>query len=135
MKLGSFSKFIGGLLSLETDKKVTHVHHEVSFIHTHPHGEKTVRIVKGQIINDFVIDYSKTLKEIKVELEQLLVFWLMTYAEKVIEQIGRFPKPDEIEVYEGSNHIDVILKGKGSLGWLTVEDHRATKLKYDFVNN
>ena len=129
MKLGFLSKFNGGLLPVNNDKKETHVPHQVSFININENGDKTVRIVKGQLINDFIIDYSKPLDEIKDELDQLLDYWLMTYSEKVIQQIGRFPKSEEIEVYEGSNHIDIILVGKGSLDWLTVEDHFATKLK------
>lgn len=129
MKLGFLSKFNSGLLPVINEKKTTHVPHQVSFIHTDANGDKTVRIVKGELINDFVIDYSKPLDEIKGELDQLLDYWLMAYSEKVIQQIGRFPKSEEIEVYEGSNHIDIILVGKGSLDWLTVEDHYATKLK------
>lgn len=132
MKLGFLNKFInkftGGQLPVDVEQKANHVHREVFFIYTAPHGGKTVRTIKGKLINDFAIDYSKPLSEIKEEVEQLLDFWIGTYSDEVIKQIGMFPKSGEIAVYEGGNHIDIILQGKGSLGWLTVADHYASKL-------
>lgn len=124
--LGIFKR---GSLPVESDKKTIHIPNQVSFINADENGTKSVRIVKGQLINDFIIDYKKPLSEIKEELDQLLDYWLMTYSEKVIQQIGRFPKVGEVAVYEGGSHIDIILEGQGSLGWLTVEDHYATKLR------
>lgn len=129
MKQSFLNKFISGLLPTKVEPKAVDVQREVSFIHTHPHGERTVRMVKGKLINDFLIDYSKPLGEIKEELEQLIDFWMATNSKDVIEQLGKFPKSGEVAVHEGSNHIDVILCGKGSLGWLTVADHFASKLK------
>lgn len=129
MKLDFLSIFNRFRLPVENVKKATHTPTQVSFINTAENGIKTVRIVKGLLINNFIIDYSKPLDEIKEELEQLLDYWLMTYSEEVIQQIGRFPNHEEVSIYQGSNHIDIILVGKGSLGWLTIEDHYATKLK------
>lgn len=129
MKLDFLSIFNRGRLPVGNAKKTIHTPTQVSFINTAENGVKSVRVVKGQLINDFIIDYSKPLDEIKEELEQLLDYWLMTYSEEVIQQIGRFPKHEEVSIYEGGNHIDIILVGKGSLGWLTIEDHYATKLK------
>lgn len=124
MKHGFLTKFLSGLLP---NQEVS-VQREISFIHTHPHGERTVRVVKGKLVNDFLIDYSKSLEEIKEELEQLLDFWMASNTDDVIKQLGTFPKSGEVAVHSGSNHIDVILCGKGSLGWLTVADHYASKL-------
>lgn len=129
MKLDFLSIFNRGRLPVGNAKKAAHTPTQVSFINTAENGVKTVRIVKGLLINDFIIDYSKPLDDIKEELEQLLDYWLSTYSENVIQQIGRFPKLDEISIYQGGNHIDIILVGKGSLGWLTIEDHYTTKLK------
>lgn len=131
MKQNFLNIFKGGLFPARNENKVTHIPNQVSFIHTDENGVKTVRVVKGQLINDFIIDYTKPLGEIKEELDQLLDYWLMTYSEEVIRQIGRFPKSEEVSIYEGGSHIDIILVGQGSLGWLTIEDHYATKLKND----
>lgn len=120
-----------GKLPVGNEKNLIHVPNQVSFINTDENGVKTVRVIKGQLINDFIIDYRKPLNEIKEELDQLLDYWLMTYSEEVIHQIGRFPKSEEVSIYEGGNHIDIILVGQGSLGWLTIEDHYASKLKHD----
>ena len=130
MKLNFFSMFNRGQLPVVNNKKTIHTPNEVSFINTDKNGFKSVRVIKGQLINDFIIDYTKPLNEIKEELEQLLDYWLMTYSDTVIQQIGRFPKPEEVSIYEGGSHIDIILVGHGSLGWLTIEDRHTTKLKY-----
>ena len=129
MKLVFLNRFFRHQLPVNVDKKASHVPRQFSFLHTNPNGEKSVRVIEGKLINDFVIDYSKPLGEIKDELEYLLNFWMASYSNQVIEQIGRFPDSSEIAVHEGSNHIDVILVGKGSLGWLTVRNHYASKLK------
>lgn len=129
MKLLFLKRFFRQQLPVNVDKKAAHVPRQFSFLHTNPNGEKSVRVVEGKLINDFVIDYSKPLSEIKDELEYLLNFWIASYCDEVIEQIGRFPDPSEIAVHEGSNHIDIILVGKGSLEWLTVRNHYASKLK------
>nr|KAB1665061.1 hypothetical protein F8B05_19340 [Acinetobacter baumannii] len=110
------------------DPQANRVHRQVSFIQTHGNGSKTVRIVEGKLLNDFMIDYSKPLGEIKDELEQLLDYWNIEYSEYIKSQLGYFPRVEEIIVYEGSNHIDIVLKGKGTLGWLSVKDHFTTTM-------
>lgn len=126
--LNFLSKFIGGLSSMGVDPQANRVHRQVSFIQTHADGSKTVRIVEGKLLNDFMIDYSKPLSEIKDELEQLLDYWKMEYSEYIKSQLGYFPDAKEIFVHVGSNHIDIVLKGKGTLGWLSVKDHFATTM-------
>jgi len=129
MRLSIFNKFFGGHIPVNSNQKTEHAPRQFSFLHTSQNDEKSVRIVEGKLINDFVIDYSKSLGEIAEELRYLLNFWMASHSDEVIEQIGRFPNSKEIAVYEGSNHIDVILVGKGSLDWLTVINHYAVKLK------
>lgn len=126
--LNFLSKFIGGLTSVGVDPQANRVHRQVSFIQTHANGSKTVRIVEGKLLNDFMIDYSKPLGEIKDELEQLLDYWKMEYSEYIKSQLGRFPRPEEIYVHKGGDHIDIALKGEGSLGWLSVKDNFATTM-------
>ena len=128
MKLGIFNKFFARGLPVHGNQKTQQPPRRFTFLHTMPNGEKSVRVVEGKLINDFAIDYSKPLSEIKDELEYLLNYWIASHSDEVIEQIGRFPSPKEIAVHEGSNHIDVILVGKGSLDWLTVMNHYAAKL-------
>lgn len=127
MKSSLLNKLFGRQFGLGVGNP-NHVQREISMIHTGVDGTKYVRIVKGKLLNDFIIDYSKPLTEIKAELEQLLDYWTMTYSEEVIEQIGYFPKSGEIKVHEGSSHIDIILGGKGSLDWFRIEDHHASML-------
>lgn len=94
------------------------------FTHTKPDGVKVVRVVKGKLKDSFLIDYTKSLEEIHAEVDQLLRFWIGNNVETIIEQLGEFPNTGDIGVHAGGNHIDIVWYGKGSLGWLTVLNHR-----------
>lgn len=128
MKLGNLFNKLFGENSEQITPSKPNSHREVSFIHTKPHGEKTVRIVSGTLLNDFIIDYEKPLEEIALEVEQLLDYWTMQHSDEVIAQIGYFPKAGEIKVHIGGKHIDVVLNGVGSLDWFRVADHHTTTL-------
>lgn len=101
---------------------------QLYFIHTKPNGEKVVRIVSGILADEFMLDYSKSISELRIDVEQLLDYWVGSNVRKIEEQLGKFPKSEDIGVHQGSNHIDVVFFGKGSLGWLTIADHYASKL-------
>ena len=82
------------------------------------------RIVYGKLVNSFELDYSKSLSELKLDIELSLnalsrsSFW---------KSIKFFNK--DVIVHQGSNHLDVVDNGEGSLGWLRVEDHYVSTSK------
>lgn len=116
---------INRLLNRQTPTVATPLHpKEWYFTHTKPDGVKVARVVKGKLKESFLIDYTKSLEEIHAELDQLLRFWIGNNVETIIEQLGEFPNTGDIGVYAGGNHIDIVWYGKGSLGWLTVLNHR-----------
>ena len=86
MKLGIFNKFFGRGLPVHGNQKTQQPPSRFTFLHTMPNGEKSVRVVEGKLINDFAIDYSKPLSEIKDELEYLLNYWIASHSDEVIEQ-------------------------------------------------
>ncbi|WP_180113422.1 Arc family DNA-binding protein [Acinetobacter sp. YH12073] len=76
------------------------------------------RIVYGKLVNSFELDYSKSLSELKLDIELSLnalsrsSFW---------KSIKFFNK--NVIVHQGNNHLDVVDNGVGSLNWLIIEDH------------
>lgn len=74
------------------------------------------RIVYGFLASTIDLDYSqKSLSDIGKQIE----FALHSYGRIVPNAFSG----KKIRVYQGSNHLDIINDGVGSMGWLIVEDH------------
>lgn len=83
-----------------------------------PNGEK--RIISGELVEQFDFDYTQELSQLKQDIE----FALSTLQRKKSYWEKLFPFPNkDIIVHQGGHHLDIVDNGKGSLGWLTVEDH------------
>ncbi|MCG3784628.1 hypothetical protein [Delftia acidovorans] len=77
---------------------------------------RVTRVVHGPLAGAVNIDYANhSLDEIESQLKTTLET-LMPYCPDVFE--GR-----NISVYRGGNHLDIVDLGKGSMHWLSVEDH------------
>lgn len=76
------------------------------------------RVVYGKLMNVLDLDYTQDLKRLSVSVE-LALYALQ--ASSVRHRLSTFSK--NVMVYQGNNHIDVVDDGRGSLNWLTVEDH------------
>lgn len=84
-----------------------------------PSGVK--RTVTGKLVSQFGIDYAnENVAELKQDVERCVQ--IMSKSPKVKDRYMFFNK--NILVYAGSNHIDIVDDGKGTLNWLTIEDER-----------
>lgn len=78
------------------------------------------RVIFGKLVNSFQINYKNpNLAEIRDDIEQCLD--ILAHTGSLKERFMFLNK--NVIVYEGNNHIDVVDDGKGSLGWLIIEDH------------
>lgn len=78
------------------------------------------RVIYGTLVNRFDIDYNNpNLSELRDDIDYCINILANTQSLKTMMMF--FNK--EIIVYQGGHHIDVVDNGKGSLGWLTIEDH------------
>lgn len=76
------------------------------------------RLVYGKLLNVLGVDYTQDLSELRDDIR------LSLYALRgasFIQKMAFLNK--EVVVYQGGHHIDIVNDGKGSLGWLRVEDH------------
>lgn len=76
------------------------------------------RLIYGKLVKVLGVDYTQDLSELRDDIE------LSLYAlrgSSFIQKIAFINK--EVIVYQGGHHIDIVNHGKGSLGWLRVEDH------------
>lgn len=76
------------------------------------------RIVRGKLANTFDINYSQGLDELKIEIQLALECLIQTSLKYKFLSLNK-----NVQVYQGGNHLDVIDFGKGSLDWLSIEDH------------
>lgn len=83
-----------------------------------PNGEK--RIISGKLVEQFDLDYTQGLSELKQDIEYALS--VLERNQSLWDNLFTFSGKD-ILVYQGGHHLDIVENGKGSLGWLTVEDH------------
>ena len=83
-----------------------------------PNGEK--RIISGELVEQFDLDYTQELSQLKSDIEFALS--ALQRKKSFWEKLFPFPNKD-IMVYQGGHHLDIVDNDKGSLGWLTVEDH------------
>lgn len=78
------------------------------------------RVVFGKLVNSFDIDYTNpNLTELKGDIEYCLEILENTGSLK--DRFMFFNK--KVDIHQGSNHLDIIDDGVGSLNWLVVEDH------------
>ena len=64
------------------------------------------------------VDYTQDLSKLRDDIELSL---RALREASFIQKIAFINK--EVIVYQGGRHIDIVNHGKGSLGWLRVEDH------------
>ena len=64
------------------------------------------------------LDYTQSLSALRKDIEFALPDLLES-----LSLIDNLTTSGNIRVYEGSNHLDIIVDGKGSLNWLIVENH------------
>lgn len=81
--------------------------------------EKNIkRVIYGKLLKAFNIDFTQDLTVLKQDIERVLDFLRQT---KLKMRLAFMTK--DIFVYQGSNHLDIVNNGVGSLNWLIVEDH------------
>ncbi|MFZ7793187.1 MULTISPECIES: hypothetical protein [Acinetobacter] len=80
------------------------------------------RLIYGKYSHDFDLDYTKSLNDLKSDIEFVLPFWLSLNQNNLINKFN-FPSEETIIVYQGNHHLDIAKNGEGSLYWLRVEDH------------
>lgn len=81
--------------------------------------EKNIkRVIYGKLVNAFDIDFTQDLTNLKQDIELTLNFLKQTRLKMRLAFMTK-----DIFVYQGSNHLDIVNNGVGSLNWLIVEDH------------
>lgn len=76
------------------------------------------RLVYGKFLNAFDLDYTQDLTSLKTDIE-LSLHDLRNSS--LLKKLAFFNK--RVHVHQGSNHLDIVNDGVGSLNWLIVEDH------------
>ena len=76
------------------------------------------RLVYGNLLKAFDLDYTQDLDSLKVDIELSLK---RLYESSLLKRLAFFNK--NVFVYQGDNHLDIVNDGVGSLNWLIVEDH------------
>ena len=80
-------------------------------------NESVIRVIHGDLYEELDIEWDKyDLKELKTMLEILL-----DSHQNDLKSLRR--KGKNIKIYKGSNHIDIVEDGVGSLGILKVLDY------------
>ena len=77
-----------------------------------------IRYVFGSAVHAIDIDYTLPLHELESMLNYAIEILVSTDP-----AFSKFKHKNNIRVYSGNNHIDVIQDGVGSLGLLIIEDH------------
>ena len=80
--------------------------------------EGSRRLVKGKYADLLDLDYAQNLDELYKDINLALPSLLES-----LSLVEKLTMAGDIIVVRGSNHIDIVQDGKGSLGWLTVENH------------
>ncbi|MCP2041149.1 hypothetical protein L1281_001743 [Neisseria sp. HSC-16F19] len=76
------------------------------------------RLVKGKYADILDLDYTQDLEALRQDIELALPSLLEN-----LSLLESLTTSGDIIVYKGGSHIDIVLDGKGSLGWLKVEHH------------
>lgn len=76
------------------------------------------RLIKGKYVDMLDLDYTQDLAELQKDIDVAMPALL-----KNLSIIDDLTVSGKIVVHRGSNHIDVALDGKGSLGWLMIEHY------------
>ena len=84
-----------------------------------PNGYK--RIIYGKYFEQFDLDYEQDLDVLKKDIEFALS--VIEYNRSIFNKFSSLFKSKNIFVYQGGHHLDIIDRDKGSLEWLTIEDH------------
>lgn len=83
------------------------------------------RVVTGDLLNEIDVDYTQSLADLKADIEFILEKIIDIYQSKPKNRMSLNKKiKNEVFVYEGSSHLDIVEHGVGSLGWLFVQDHQ-----------
>lgn len=77
------------------------------------------RLIKGKYADVLDLDYTQDLPELQKDIDLALPTLLDN-----LSMIDNLTTGQNILVYRGGNHIDIVEDGKGSLNWLIVEHHR-----------
>lgn len=76
------------------------------------------RLIFGKYIHVLGLDYTKNLTDLKKDIDLSLSALSRSSFKHRLSFITK-----DVYVHKGNNHIDVVDNGKGSLGWLRIEDH------------
>lgn len=83
------------------------------------------RVISGELINQIDIDYTQTLSEIRSDIEYIIGPIMEIYQSKLMNRLIPSKKiKNLVRVHEGSSHLDIVDDGIGSLGLLTIQDHK-----------
>lgn len=77
------------------------------------------RLIKGKYADIFEFDYTQSLEMLQKDIELAIPTLLEN-----LSMLDNIAVSGDILVYRGNNHIDIVLDGKGSLGWLKIEHHQ-----------
>lgn len=77
------------------------------------------RVISGSLANTFSLEWTKPLEELAKDAE--LAIDALRRTQGFLKNLIMFGGKD-IRVHRGSNHIDIVEDGKGSLNWLFVGD-------------
>lgn len=76
------------------------------------------RLIFGKYINILGLDYTQNLTDLKKDIDLSLSALSRSSFKNRLSFLTK-----EVYVHQGGSHIDVVDNGKGSLGWLRIEDH------------
>ncbi|AMW80743.1 hypothetical protein AMD27_17660 (plasmid) [Acinetobacter sp. TGL-Y2] len=79
------------------------------------------RIVFGELIDELDVDYKQDLKKLKEDLDLALETWIELNQTKPLGFLKTGFK--KIKIHQGSNHLEIVNDGVGTLGWLMVQDN------------
>ncbi|MGQ1273677.1 hypothetical protein ACT43X_18835 (plasmid) [Acinetobacter baumannii] len=82
------------------------------------------RVVTGDLLKEIDVDYTQSLSDLKADIEFILEPIIDIYQSRLVNRLPLTKKiKNEIFVYEGANHLDIVENGIGSLGLLFVQDN------------
>ena len=84
-----------------------------------PFDDGVRRVVYGDLVDEFDLDYTQSLEELEIDVE--LALEALSKSESLLDKLRQLG--NDVVVVRGNSHIDIVDDGKGSMGWLTIEDH------------
>ncbi|OSI21688.1 hypothetical protein BV912_06420 [Neisseria dumasiana] len=76
------------------------------------------RLIVGKYVDTLDLDYTQSLENLQKDIELALPSLMANLS--VFDNVADI---DDVLVYRGGSHIDIVLDGKRSLDWLRIEDH------------